>query len=103
MAIERDRVSAAQAQAGERAGMTNVVRFPKSNLSDVPAMLRKLADDIEAGERGDVSLCLVVLPRPGDWPAIFGFGPEGDTSDAALVGHFEIAKNVFVNNLLDRT
>lgn len=82
--------------------MTNVFKFPKSNLSDVPAMLRKLADDIAAGEYGDVPLCLVVLPHAGEWPTIFGYGPEGDTSDAALIGHFELAKSFFVFNHADR-
>lgn len=80
----------------------NIVRFPKSNLSDIPAMLRKLADDIEAGTHGEVALCLAILPRPGDCPAIFGFGPDGDTSDAALIGHLEVAKSVFVNHVMSR-
>lgn len=83
--------------------MTNVFRFPRSNLSDVPGMLRKLAEDIEAGEHGDVPLCLVVLPRDGEWPAVFGFGPTGDTTDAALIGHFELAKGFFVYGRTERT
>lgn len=82
--------------------MTNVFKFPRSNLSDIPAMLRKLADDIEAGDHGEVPLCLVVLPVSGEWPAIFGFGQEGDTTDAALIGHLELAKSFFVFNQADR-
>jgi hypothetical protein len=80
----------------------NVVRFPKSNLSDVPGMLRKLADDIEAGTWGEVPICLVVLPRQGEWPDVFGFGPEGDTSDAALIGHLELAKAFFISHVAER-
>ena len=82
--------------------MTNVFKFPRSNLSDIPAMLRKLAEDIEAGDHGEVPICLVVLPRGGDWPDIFGFGPDGDTSDAALIGHLELAKSFFVFNIAGR-
>ena len=82
--------------------MTNVFKFPRSNLSDIPAMLRKLADDIEAGEHGDVPLFLGVIPRPGEWPTILGFGPEGDTSDAALIGHLELAKSFFIFNQAER-
>lgn len=78
--------------------MADVLPFPKSNLSDVPAMLRRLADDIEAGVRGEVPLCIAIIPREGAWPDLFGFGPNGDTSDAAIVGHLEMAKMWFVNN-----
>lgn len=78
--------------------MAAVLPFPKSNLSDIPAMLRQLADDIENGEHGEVSLCIAVIPREGSWPDLFGFGPTGDTSDAAVVGHLEMAKTWFVSN-----
>lgn len=82
--------------------MTNVFKFPRSNLSDIPAMLRKLADDIESGDHGEVPLCLAVLPRDGEWPSIFGFGATGDTSDAALIGHLELAKSFFIFNQAER-
>lgn len=68
----------------------NVLAFPKSNLSDIPYMLRKLADDIEAGIYGEISLCLALLPELEE--PLFGFGPDGNTSDAALIGHLELAK-----------
>ncbi len=74
----------------------DITSFPNPNLSDIPVMLRKLALDIESGTHGEVDLCLVILPKPAAMPMIFGFGPEGDTSDAALIGHLDIAKHWFL-------
>ena len=77
----------------------NVVKFPKSNLSDVPNMLRQLADDIEAGNYGDINLCLAILPQLDE--PFFGFGPESEfTRDAALIGHLELAKAWLVREAL---
>ena len=76
----------------------NVVKFPKSNLSDVPNMLRLLADNIEAGKYGDINLCLVLLPQLEE--PFFGFGPESEfTHDASLIGHLELAKEWLVREV----
>lgn len=58
-----------------------VADLPVSDLSDVPAMLRKLADDIEAGTLGTVHAAAVVLEAPG-LPA-YGFGPNAHAKNAS--------------------
>lgn len=52
-------------------------------VNDIPAMLRKMADDIEAGSV-DAASALFVIPRDDDWPVC------------------EMAKTWFVNNLVAR-
>jgi hypothetical protein len=46
--------------------------IPSANLQDIPAMLRKLADEVERGEHGEVVECAVVTS--GDGLNVFGFG-----------------------------
>ena len=52
--------------------------LPSAKLQDVPAMLRRLADDIEAGEYGEVQETAVVVS--GAELEVFGFG----TADGAV-------------------
>lgn len=52
-----------------------VVDHPAGNLSDVPKLLRKLADDIESGRLGEVHSAGVVLEAV-DCP-VYGFGVTG--------------------------
>jgi hypothetical protein len=48
----------------------------------------KMADALEAGRHGDVVNAAAVLVRPGEYPTVFGWGPEmGD----ARVMHFELS------------
>ena len=54
--------------------MAEIIKLRDADLTDVPAMLRKLADDIEAGEHGDVHTCFAVIPVVDDFPMIFGWG-----------------------------
>jgi hypothetical protein len=55
--------------------MSNITRFPNFNLSDVPACLRKLADDVESGERPARQVVVCILNEDGktDYAA---FGPD---------------------------
>jgi hypothetical protein len=56
----------------------NVVQFPLPvPLTDVPGMLRQLADALEHGEYGELATCFCVMPVPGSVPLIFGYGLEG--------------------------
>lgn len=55
--------------------------LPVSNLSDVPALLRKLAGDIEASMYGEVHAAAVVLEAP-ELP-VFGFGATGHAQNAS--------------------
>lgn len=58
--------------------------LPSAQLQDVPAMLRKLADAIEAGDHGEVREAVVVAS--GDALAVFGFGQVDGTQAHYLLG-----------------
>lgn len=77
----------------------NVVVLHDTRISDIPGMLRKLADAFEAGEETAPGL-LVVIPQDGDFPAVFGYGEHlGDYGNIALL---EMAKVFMVNHLTER-
>lgn len=78
-----------------------VVQLRESpSLNDIPGMLRKLAEDIEAGVHGDVSSAYVLLPAEGDYPKIFGFGDV--TGEFDPIVQCELAKAWFVENRVRR-
>lgn len=54
--------------------MGEIVDLRGAVLTDVPTMLRHLADAIEAGEHGDVHTCFAVIPVADEYPKIFGWG-----------------------------
>lgn len=60
-----------------------VVSIYETNFHDIPAMLRKLADEIEAGEYGEVNeaACAIFADRV----EVFGWGPTRDGASAALL------------------
>lgn len=78
----------------------NVVTLrPGPKLSDIPGMLRQLADKFEAGEETAEGL-LVIIPQDGDWPAICGYGEHlGDYANIALL---DLAKTFLIHNLTAR-
>lgn len=78
----------------------NVVPFPTTSMMDVPAMLRNLADAIEAGEHGDVTTAIVLVPNDGDRPALFGFGE--DTDPASVIFELQLANQFLLMNLVSR-
>lgn len=55
----------------------------ESNFRDVPATLRRIADEIEAGNYGEVSCVGLVLL--GDSLEVFGIGPDSEAPSIALV------------------
>jgi hypothetical protein len=57
-----------------------VVDIGINNLLDIPAMLRRLADDIEGGEYGDIKAVVAVAVEAtgGGSPIVFGFGETDD-------------------------
>jgi hypothetical protein len=60
-----------------------VVEFPYTNITDIVASIRELADDIEAGLYGDVTAFGAALL--GDKMEVFGFGGEGAPSIGLLL------------------
>ena len=77
----------------------NVTPIPCSNLRDVAAMARKFADDLDAGQYGEVNR-VVVIAENGDGISIFGWGVA--TTAYELMGLFEASKlRVFADDLVD--
>lgn len=80
-----------QAQEAE-----NVTTLRTATIADIPAMLRKMADQIDNGDVAAASM-LVIIPRDGDWPDIYGWGEHlGDHGNIAIC---EMAKTWYVQNL----
>lgn len=72
----------------------------RPSLNDVPGRLRVLADQIEAGEHGEIYSALVLLPQRNDYPIVFGFGSVDGQNDPIVT--CELAKSLFVNNIVRR-
>ncbi len=68
---------------------TNVEQFPGPNLRDIAVMARKFADDVEAGNFGEVETALVVL-EGSEGVQTFGWGDV--VSFRETIGTLEIAK-----------
>lgn len=78
-----------------------IVEFPASNLSDMPTLLRTIADQIEAGEHGEPTAGVLVIEAPmSEWPAVFGLG--SDAIPPRCVWLLELAKAFFVTNHTER-
>lgn len=77
--------------------MLNVVEFPQQcKVSDIAAMARKFADDLEAGAYGEPRNALVMLD--GDSLELFNWG-EGLTFQESI-GALEVAKASIVRRVL---
>lgn len=72
-----------------------LINFPTPDYRDPVKALRNLADDIEAGEYGDVSSCGVVLM--GDQMDVFGSGTDRDGPTIALL--FSAAAHRFAREI----
>lgn len=77
-----------------------VVDFPNPNLADIPAMLRRLADQIEAGDWDEVETAFLLMPREGKFPKLFGWGNIQGKNDPLI--QFELAKHWLCENLVER-
>ena len=55
----------------------------ESNFRDVPATLRHIADEIEAGAYGEVGIVGLVLL--GDTLEVFGIGPDSEAPSIAQI------------------
>lgn len=65
--------------------LAEVVTLYDSNIRDVPATLRNIADSIEAGEYGHVGCAgLVIL---GDTMEVFGMGSDSPAPSVGLLLH----------------
>lgn len=67
-----------------------VVEIPTGNLQDVPGMLRRIADQIDAKERVNPDHLIMVFENPDGSIDIFGLGDFNDT--ARVVGLLAMAQ-----------
>lgn len=82
--------------------MSNVVllRDGAPALTDIPGMLRSMADEIEAGEHGDVAAAFLLLPSADGYPALFGWGDITGANDPVI--QCELAKMWLLTNITSR-
>lgn len=69
--------------------MTNLVLMRETNLLDVPATLRRIADEIEAGKYGEAAAAVVVLDTDLE---VFYMGTGESAPNAHLLLHSGAAK-----------
>lgn len=68
-------------------------------ITDIPAMMRQMANWIEKGGIKADSV-LFIIDRDGDWPDVYGWGEHlGDYGNIAVC---ELVKQYFINNLTER-
>lgn len=71
----------------------NVVEFPLPNLNDIPALLRRLADDIENGSH-DTPLSLAAVMETDTGINLFGFGTADNMRS---IGLFSVGQTVLAS------
>ena len=73
--------------------MSNVIRlFP---TTDIPTMLREMADRLDAGEAGDVRSMFAFTVDPDDEIVFYGWG--ADLSKREIIALLAMAKHDFLN------
>lgn len=76
----------------------NVEKLEVRNLMDIPAMARGFADDLEAGDYGEVERVIVVIDTP-DGLRTLGWGES--VSNYEAIGILEAGKIVTFNSQFD--
>lgn len=74
-----------------------VVEFPARNLSDIPAMMRAVADDIEAGNYGEANAAICILEGSEGMNAF----AWGTFDPVRAVGLMHCGANLFANSLVE--
>lgn len=76
--------------------MVEIVKFPVSDLSDIPAMLRTLADRIESGDVDPFATMVVVGvgQPPQSGLSVFHFGGG---SPLEIMGALSVAHHCMIN------
>lgn len=70
-------------------------------LTDIPGQLRQLADAIAAGDHGEITSAIVLLPRDNEYPDVFGWGAVD--GDRHIVVQLELAKTFLLLHQTQRT
>lgn len=80
--------------------IAEVIPISIPNLTDIPAMLRCVADQIEVGDWGKVETAFLVIPREGDFPRLFGWGAIEGSNDPLI--QLELTRHWLLTNLVSR-
>lgn len=68
-----------------------VVELPRGDINDIPRLMRNIADEIEAGNRGPIFCGAAVFLDDDGVPTVFGWGRTGDVHS---IGLFHIGANL---------
>lgn len=82
------------------AEIVKLVDHGRADLSDVPLMLRRLADRYEAGEYGEDQTIFIVIPQNGDYPIVQGFGMVEGPRDPLV--QLDLARAGILNHVVRR-
>jgi len=74
----------------------NIVEFPLPNLNDIPALLRRLADDIENGSYGAPDAFAAVM-ETDEGISLFGFGTADNMRS---IGLFSVGQTVLASGFV---
>lgn len=69
-------------------------------LTDIPGMLRQMANHIEAREYGEVTTAFLLLPVADGYPRVFGWGDVEGKNEPSI--QFELAKMWLLANIVTR-
>ncbi len=69
-------------------------------LTDIPALLRDMADKIERGEYRDIGTMFVVVPVISDYPRLWAWGNIDGKNDPCI--QLELAHRMVMDNLVTR-
>ena len=71
------------------------------SLTDIPAMLRKLADEIESGDVADVTGAFCLIPRSRDYLLLYGWGDVEGRNEPII--QLDLAKTFLLTHLVARS
>lgn len=76
-----------------------VVEFQRENWRDAPKTLRKIAEQLDAGELPVCSIGVMAMRDPSGQVNLFAFGPVAD--DLQSLAMFRLAEQKLIDVLLD--
>lgn len=73
----------------------------RPSLQDIPARLRLLADQLEAGDYGEYNSCLVIIPQSkNEWPIMWGYGDVDGINSPIIT--LTLALQKWINKIMAR-
>jgi hypothetical protein len=75
----------------------NIVQLPTNNLNDIPRMARQFADDVEAGQYGQVNAVVMAIDAEHGSTS-FGWGEAGN--QFKIIGMFQTAAHTHMSEMV---